>query len=172
MTLEFELLDPARHDRQGFTCGVAALDRYLQEQASQDIRRYACTIFVLVKRGDAKILGYYTLANTILQLEQNALVEPKILKNFPKYPLLPATLIGRLARYLDVQGMGYGELLLMDALRKSLRVARTEIGSVAVVVDALNERAMQFYLRYGFVGLSSNSLRLFLPMLSVAKIFE
>jgi GNAT superfamily N-acetyltransferase len=65
----------------------------------------------------------------------------------PCYPVLPATLIGRLAVDQRYRGKGLGELLLLDALSRSLR---SGIGSVAVVVDAKDANASRFYEYFGF----------------------
>ena len=153
------------HDRTAFTCGVATLDAYLQTQAGQDVRRRANAVFVLCHRSDpAAILGYYTLAATALppgDIPENAR------KHTPRYPLVSATLVGRLAVEQARQGQHFGSLLLADALSRAYASAAT-IGSSMVVVDALDEVAAAFYQGHGFVRLP-DSLRLVLPMRVVAK---
>jgi predicted GNAT family N-acyltransferase len=160
--LQFVLLDE-KHDRGSFTCGVVSLDRYLQTlqtQAGQDVRRKANAVFVLSRRGEpARILGYYTLcAMAISQGE----VPEAARKDIPRYPLVSATLIGRLAVSKDRQGRRLGAVLLADALRRAFESAAT-VGSSMVVVDALDEAAAGFYAAHGFVRLP-DSLRLVLPM--------
>jgi GNAT superfamily N-acetyltransferase len=149
-----------QHDRGSFTCGVESLDRYLKTQAGQDVRRKANAVFVLVERDDpARILGYYTLcAIGIAQGE----VPEAARKDIPRYPLMSATLIGRLAVSKDRQGQRLGAVLLADALRRAFESAST-VGSSMVVVDALDEAAAGFYATHGFVPLP-DSLRLVLPM--------
>ena len=83
-------------------------------------------------------------------------------KHIPRYPLVSATLIGRLAVSQDRQGQRLGAVLLADALRRAFDSAGT-VGSSMVVVDALNESAAGFYAVHGFVRLP-DSLRLVLPM--------
>ena len=80
-------------DRMGFSCGVAALDRYLQTQASQDVRRRISNCFVACDE-TGTIAGYYTFAATGLPLSD---LPPEDTKRLPRYALLPAGLIGRLA---------------------------------------------------------------------------
>ena len=83
------------HDRAVFSCGVENLDRYLRTRASQDMRRKANAVFVLLRSDvPAAIVGYFTLCATTLS--QNAMPE-KARKHLPRYPLVSATLIGRLA---------------------------------------------------------------------------
>ena len=148
------------HDRRGFSCGVESLDRYLKIQAGQDIRRKANAVFVLSELGEPnRILGYYTLcAMAISQGE----VPEAARKHIPRYPLVSATLIGRLAISKDRQGQRLGAVLLADALQRALESAGT-VGSSMIVVDALDESAAGFYVAHGFVRLP-DSLRLVLPM--------
>ena len=152
-------LDEA-HDRSSFSCGVESLDRYLKTQAGQDVRRKANAVFVLSQQGEpTRILGYYTLcAMAISQGE----VPEAARKHIPRYPLVSATLIGRLAISKDRQGQRLGAVLLADALQRAFESAST-VGSSMVVVDALDEAAAGFYAAHGFVRLP-DSLRLVLPM--------
>jgi GNAT superfamily N-acetyltransferase len=153
------------HDRAGFTCGVESLDRYLQTQAGQDVRRRANGVFVLTdKAAPDRVLGYYTLCATALPPSD---VPEAARKHIPRYPLVSATLIGRLAVASDRQGQRLGAVLLADALRRALASAET-VGSSMVVVDALDDGAAAFYAAHGFVRLPE-SLRLVLPMRLVER---
>jgi predicted GNAT family N-acyltransferase len=157
--LRVVLLDE-QHDRGSFTCGVESLDRYLKTQAGQDVRRKANAVFVLSQVGEpARILGYYTLC--AMAVSQGD-VPKTARKHTPRYPLVSATLIGRLAVATEHQGRRLGALLLADALRRAFESADT-VGSSMVVVDALDEAAAAFYAAHRFVRLP-NSLRLVLPM--------
>ena len=148
------------HDRSSFTCGVDSLDRYLKTQAGQDIRRKANAVFILTEPGEpARMLGYYTLcAMTISQGD----VPEEARKHVPRYPLVSATLIGRLAVARERQGQFMGAVLLADALQRAFESAST-VGSSMVMVDALDEPAAGFCAAHGFVRLP-DSLRLVLPM--------
>lgn len=153
------------HDRTGFTCGVESLDRYLQTQAGQDVRRRANGVFILTDKADPdRVLGYYTLCATALPPGD---VPEAARKHIPRYPLVSATLIGRLAVASDQQGQRLGAVLLADALRRALASAET-VGSSIVVVDALDGGAAAFYAAHGFVRLPE-SLRLVLPMRFVER---
>ena len=157
-----------RHDRTGFTCGVENLDRYFQTQASQDVRRKANAVFVLVgPSAPVKVLGYYTLCATALAQGD---VPEAACKHIPRYPLVSATLIGRLAVAQERQGQRLGAVLLADALRRALASADT-VGSSMVVVDAIDERAAAFCVAHGFVRLAE-SMRLVLPMRMIASMVE
>jgi predicted GNAT family N-acyltransferase len=147
-------------DRAGFTCGVESLDRYIRTQAGQDVRRKANAVFVLSESAEAaRILGYYTLC--AMALAQGDVPEAAR-KHVPRYPLVSATLIGRLAVAKDHQGHKFGAVLLADALQRAFDSAST-VGSSMVVVDALDETAASFYAAHGFVRLP-DSFRLVLPM--------
>ncbi|RBP10392.1 acetyltransferase (GNAT) family protein [Roseiarcus fermentans] len=153
------LLDE-QHDRDSFTCGAEGLDRYLKTQAGQDVRRKANAVFVLTEVAEpARILGYYTLA--AMAVSQGDVPEAAR-KHIPRYPLVSATLIGRLAVATERQGQRLGAVLLADALQRAFESAST-VGSSMVVVDALDEAAAGFYAAHGFVRLP-DSLRLVLPM--------
>lgn len=149
-----------QHVRASFTCGVERLDRYIKTQAGQDVRRKANAVFVLSEQdAPAHIVGYYTLC--AIAISQGDVPETAR-KHIPRYPLVSATLIGRLAVSKDRQGQRLGAVLLADALQRTFESAGT-VGSSMVVVDALDEGAAGFYAAHGFVRLP-DSLRLVLPM--------
>ena len=153
-------------DRASFSCGVESLDRYFHTQAGQDVRRRANGVFVLAdKAAPARVLGYYTLCATAAAPGD---VPDAARKHIPRYPLVSATLIGRLAVAKDRQGQRLGVLLLADALRRALASAET-VGSSMIVVDALDDGAAAFYVAHGFVRLPE-SLRLVLPMRTVERL--
>ncbi len=153
------------HRRSGFTCGVESLDTYLHTQAGQDMRRHANAVFVLVaEAAPDTVIGYYTLCATALLPGD---VPEVARKHIPRYPLVSATLIGRLAVAADRHGQGLGTVLLVNALRRALASSET-VGSSMVVVDALDEAAAAFYSAHGFVKLP-DSLRLVLPMRAVER---
>lgn len=154
------------HKRTGFSCGIDPLDRYLKTQASQDAKRGVAAPFAVVTL-DNDVIGYYTLSAFSIEL---AVLPPAQAKKLPKYPTVPATLLGRLAVDQNHRGLGVGELLLMDALSRSYR-ATSEIASYAVVVDAKNDAAIAFYHRYDFIQFPDRPNRLFLPMNVIAKLF-
>jgi GNAT superfamily N-acetyltransferase len=155
----------AGHDRSEFDSGIELLDRYLRMQASQDARKNMAAPFVLVLP-DGTIAGYYTLSSTSLQLSE---LPEQTVRKLPRYPLVPATLLGRLTIGRRQQGKGYGRFLLADALH---RVARSEIASFAVIVDAKDENARRFYERESFLPFPDQPMRLFRPMADIRRLFE
>jgi GNAT superfamily N-acetyltransferase len=153
-----------QHDRDGFSCGVEGLDGYLKTQASQDMRRKANAVFVLVPEDlPRQIAGYFTLCAYGLA---PGIIPEEARKHLPRYPLVSATLLGRLAVSCSMQGRGLGSILLGKALEKAYANA-TVVGSSMMVVDALDERAAGFYAAHGFVRLP-DSMRLILPMRTIA----
>jgi GNAT superfamily N-acetyltransferase len=165
--LRVEPLDAKKHDRAGFSCGFDGLDAYLKTQASQDVRRKANAVFVLVAVDEPlTVLGYFTLC--AYGLVPGA-VPAEARKHLPRYPLVSATLIGRLAVVKSHHGQGLGSALLIRALRKAYESAHV-VGSSMVVVDALEESATGFYVAHGFIRLPE-SLRLVLPMQTIGKLF-
>jgi len=157
------------HDRAPFSCGNDSLDRYLKQQAGQDARRLAAAPFVLVASADPKtVAGYYTLSSHSIDLGE---LPAAVAKRLPRYPHVPATLLGRLAVDRRYRGQGLGEILLMDALRRALAQS-SQIAAVAVVVDASDDAAARFYRRFGFLSFPERPDRLFLPMKTVALLFR
>jgi predicted GNAT family N-acyltransferase len=98
-------------------------------------------------------------------------VPPEIARKLPRYPQLSVTLLGRLAVDEGLTGQGMGQFLLMDALHRSLQAA-AGIAAMAVVVDAKDASAADFYRHFGFIPLNLSVSRLFLPMMTVAKLFD
>ena len=127
----------------------------------------AAATFVLVPEGTKTIAGYYSLSSTSIRLDR---LPSEVARKLPKYPDVPATLLGRLAVDLRHRGEGYGEFLLVDALKKSLEQSG-KIGSAVVMVDAKNDAAKTFYTQYGFLALADQPYRLFLPMKTVEQLF-
>jgi len=154
-------------DRAAFRCGAEPLDAYLRERAGQDMRRRAAAVFVLVPdHQPQRIAGYYTLSSASIVLEASP---DEIARKLPRYPLVPAVLIGRLAR--DVNFPGVGKLLLLDALKRALRHSH-QVASAVVLVDAKDDAARRFYARYGFQQILQISHRMFLPMKTVERLLR
>ena len=144
------------HDRSHFQCGIEALDRYFQRQVSQDIRRKVAKCFVAVSDDD--IIGYYTLASTSIPLTD--LPEANI-KKLPRYPLVPAAMLGRLAVSEDHHGKGIGGELIANAVLRSIR---SDLACYAILVDAIDERAVRFYRHHQFTPFAEKPNTLFLPL--------
>lgn len=153
------------HDRSEFESGVEPLDRYFRVQAGQDARKNMAAPFVLLLP-DGTIGGYYTLSSTSVQLAE---LPARTVRKLPRYPLVPATLLGRLAVDRRQQRKGYGRFLLADAL---YRVARSEIASFAVIVDAKDESARRFYERESFLPFPDQPMKLFRPMADIRRLFD
>lgn len=158
------------HNKTDFSCGIDSLDKYLQLHAGQDIRRSVAATFVMITEGKPdEILGYYTLSSTAIDLGE---LEATVRKKLPPYPLIPATLIGRLARDKRHKSIGIGEHLLMDALHRCFQHSR-EIASFAVGVNSIDERAHSWYAnKWGFIALQGRRDRLYLPMKTIAKLMH
>jgi GNAT superfamily N-acetyltransferase len=155
------------HDRGRFDCGEAALDEYLQRYARQNQDSGIARTFVAVGTAEPRrVIGYYSVAVGAID---RANLPVQAAKRFPGFPI-PVARIGRLAVDRAMQGQGLGEDLMMDALRRTLRVA-AEVGIVAVLIDAKHERARRFYARYEFEALPDQPLTLWLPMAAVRRLF-
>ncbi len=154
----------AAHDRTAFSSGVEPLDIYFRRQASQDTRRRLTACFV-ASASDRSVAGYYTLSASGIELAQ---LPEDIRRRLPRYPSIPATLMGRLAVDQNHRRRGLGEFMLLDAFRRSLT---SEIASFAFLVDAKDDGARTFYERYGFRRLEPGERRLYMPMAEIAALF-
>lgn len=155
-----------RHDRQSFASGVEPLDTYLRRRAGPEARRRVAACFVLVGNDEHVPIGYYTLAVTGM-----ALAEPleALAKRLPRYPMVPATLMGCLAVDARHQRQGHGEFMLLDAFGRALR---NEIAFYAFAVDAKDDEAARFYQRFGFRSFAAGTRRLFMAMIEIPRLFS
>jgi ribosomal protein S18 acetylase RimI-like enzyme len=153
------------HDRSAFTCGAPALDRYIREHASQDVKRDVARVFVALAGDGAIVRGYYSLSAASFQRDS---LPAEQARRLPRYPV-PAALLGRLAVDESTKGQGLGAFLLMDALNRLLLATQT-LAIHALVVDAKDEAAAAFYRKYGLIGFPEEARRMFLPVATVRKL--
>jgi len=157
-----------QHERKSFDCGEPSLNQYLHRYANQDTKRRVNRVFV-ASPPDAprQVIGYYSLSAGSLD---TADLPETLRQRLPRYPV-PVVLLGRLAVVESRQGKGLGSILLADALQRVVQASQV-MAVYAVVVDALNDRAAQFYQQFGFIPFPSQPLKLFLPMDSVSPLID
>jgi GNAT superfamily N-acetyltransferase len=159
--MTIEPLDPSRHDRKGFGCGIEALDLFLRQQAAQQRRKDNGRTYVLIDSGHPeRIIGFYTV--TMIALEWPELPE-KLARRHRNAG--GAALVARLAVDRRHRGNGHGARLLTDALRRVL-AASEAIGYPVVFVDA-KAGAASFYEAYGFERLADRPDRLFMTVADI-----
>ncbi|MCF6264183.1 MAG: GNAT family N-acetyltransferase [Xanthomonadales bacterium] len=148
------------HDRAGFDCGDTALNQFLQRHARQSHKKGGAKTFLAVDDADSKkILGFYSLSPASIAYERT----PKVIKRGLARHEVPVFRLGRLAVDRSVQGAGLGGQLLLSAGQRCLKVA-AQVGGVALLIDAKNERTSQWYASYGAVPLLDTALSLVLPL--------
>ena len=159
MTAPFrvEVLGPG-HARDGFSCGVTALDLYLVRHATQDIRRRVSACYVAVEISSGKIAGYYTLAAGGVPLTD---LPETLSKKLPRYPSVPVARIGRLAVDQAFHGRKLGGALLADA---AVRASRSEVAVFALVVDAKDDTAEAFYRHHGFEAFGTQAKQMIVSL--------
>ncbi|MCU0794516.1 MAG: GNAT family N-acetyltransferase [Akkermansiaceae bacterium] len=149
-------LNTSVHHRTDFDCGEPQLDRYFREQASQDIKRKVAGCWVLVSRDSPKsVMGFYTLSTEVVDMKQLGDADPDVAKRLPRYPRLGAVLLGRLAVAKTAQKQGLGELLLFDAMHRTLNA---QIPAALMITDPKDGKAAAFYRKYGFRPLNPERL--------------
>ena len=159
MKLNITALGP-EHQRKAFNCGVSSLDEYPHRYAKQDVKRKVNKVFVATQENDhQQIVGYYTLSAGSIDVIS---LPAKHKHRLPRYPV-PVITLGRLAVSQQFQGVGVGSILIADALKRTTQASNI-IAVYALVLDALNEKAANFYRLFGFIPLPEQPLKLFLPL--------
>ena len=162
MSWIFEPLD-SRHDRQGFTSSQASLEQFLKQQARQEMSKGVSVTYVMCQNDSLQVSGYYSLSAHSVRATD---LPETLVRKLPRYPQIPALLIGRLAVDSRFQGQGLGSMLLYNVLERAWETSHL-IGAVAVVVDAIDESAAGFYARHDFCPFKGNPGRLYLPMKTI-----
>jgi ribosomal protein S18 acetylase RimI-like enzyme len=152
------------HDRARFSCGQPDLDDWFRLRASQDEKRNVARVLVAVD-AELGVIGFYSLSSLSLSMDN---LPEEIARKLPRYEAVPAALIGRLARDKRVRGQGIGELLLADAIRRILAAGRS-IAVFAIVVDAKDEPAADFYKAFDFQPFPLRPRRMFLLTATAAR---
>jgi GNAT superfamily N-acetyltransferase len=162
MRLNFtiELLNK-KHRRENFDCGEESLNQFLKRYARQNQEKGFSRTFVAVLPNETEVFGYYALSAGSISFE---VVPEKV----PRYPI-PTVHLERLATDVQMCGQGLGELLLIDALERTVLAAQ-ELGIYAIELFALTENAKNFYLKYGFVPLKDDDKHLYLPIETLKQI--
>jgi GNAT superfamily N-acetyltransferase len=151
------------HARDGFACGVEALDVYFARQVTQDVRRRASACYAAVQAKTDKVAGYYTLAAGGVPLTD---LPEALTKRLPRYPSVPVARVGRLAVDKTFQGKKLGGALIADA---AIRAMRSEVAVFALVVDAKDDAAEAFYLHHGFERFGTKARQLIVSLKHFAQ---
>lgn len=144
------------HDVSSFDCGSDALNRFLRRHALDNQRNQSSRTYVAL-RGEARVVGYYSLAAASAEFDA---VPSRLAKGLARHPI-PLTLLARLAVDLGEQGSGLGAGLLKDALKRFVQ-AQAIIGARALVVQAKDEQAAAFYRHFGFEPSPIDAFHLYL----------
>jgi ribosomal protein S18 acetylase RimI-like enzyme len=154
------------HKRADFACGNDRIDQYFRETVSQDVQRKYATCFIAREIATDRVAGFYTLSSSNVPLTD---VPETLAKKLPRYPTVPAVLIGWLGRHSDYARQGLGEALLFDAIRT---VATAPIGAHAIFADAIDNQAAAFYAAFGFTPLVRRPHTLYLPVATALSLLS
>ncbi|MFZ3034431.1 MAG: GNAT family N-acetyltransferase [Parvibaculum sp.] len=154
------------HQRKTFSCGNERIDRHFRETVTQDVKRRYATCFVARDLETGQIAGFYTLSSSNVPLTA---VPESLAKRLPRYPTVPAVLIGWLGRDQSYAGFGLGEALLFDAIKT---VIEAPIGAHAIFADAIDGKAAAFYAAFGFMALSDRPNTLYLPVATAERLLS
>jgi hypothetical protein len=156
------------HDREAFDCGEPALNDFLRKHARKNHERGSSKTFLAVPdAAPSAVLGFYSLSPASVVYERT----PEIVrKGLPRYEV-PVFRLARLAVALHVQGQKLGGRLILAAGRRAL-LAASEVGGVALLIDAKHAQAAAWYESYGAVRLLDAPLSLLLPLETIKAALE
>ncbi len=154
------------YKREHFSCGKPSLNNYILRNVTSDITSGACTCFVIIDESE-QVISYYTLGADSIPIDD----APDELEKKIPYAHIPVILLGRLAVDSKYSGKGFGKLLIVDALFRCLQVSKTQVGSVAVIVDPIDEEAEKFYSKFGFTKLPDSG-RMFMTIKKIEAAFS
>ena len=158
----------SQHDVSSFENGRhPALDQWLRERAPTSEGLSARTYVICAADAPRRVVGYYAIASAMEQ--RVALPNAKLRRGMPEQ--VPFLLLARLAVDRSFQGMGLGIYLLSDALRRCL--SASEIAGVrGVIAHAIDEDAVGFYQRHGFVLTPLGNRVMLMPIEAVRALFQ
>ncbi len=148
-----------KHNRSNFDCGLPPLNEWLTNRAGQFDRRDLSRTYVATRLEESNVLGFYSISSHRVVYDD---LLPEQSKGLPAIDV-PVVLLGRLAVCKSVQGLGLGATLLVDALRRASQISE-QVGIRAVEVDAINDEARQFYIKFGFRSLRDDPKHLYMPI--------
>jgi ribosomal protein S18 acetylase RimI-like enzyme len=152
-----------KHERAAFASGNDRIDTYFRNFVSQDVKRNYAHCYVLFEKQTERVAGFYSLSATNIPLTE---IPSDLARKLPRYPTVPAALIGWLGRDIEFRGQEIGALLLRDAI---VRVATSNIGVHALCADAIDKAALTFYRRFLFTPFAGRPMSLFLPLATAMK---
>jgi len=158
----------AQHDLSAFQNGKhSSLDDRLRDRALASEGLSARTYVICDAEAPARVVGCYAISAAMEQ--RIALPSAGLRRGMPEQ--VPLLLIGRLAIDRAFRGIGLGTELLSDALRRCL--AASEIaGARAVVAHAIDDDAVRFYHRHGFLLSPLGERVMMMPIEMVRNLFE
>lgn len=154
------------HDRSMFDCGRPMLNDWLKNRAGQFDRRDLSRTFVAARPDEMFVCGYYAISTHRVLHEALPSEEAKGLPRLD----VPVVLLGRLAVDRTMHGQGLGAFLLVDALRRAIKISE-DVGIRAIEVDAIDDAARNFYLKFGFRSLEDDPNHLLMPLHEIRQLF-
>ena len=170
--VSIERWDPSRHDRKGFDCGVARLNRFLELSAKKQQKDDMIRVHVAVEPGDTKVLGYHAINLGAM----DAVELSRLPRGTPNHGEIPVLFLGQVAVDREAQGIGVGSLLMHHVFEKACIVA-DYAGCHAVLLDVMSDgckdafaRRKGWYEGFGFRSFASNDARMFMTMKQIRQL--
>jgi len=172
--VRIELFDPARHERADFDCGVVRLNNYLKLSARKQQRDEMSRVYVVVKEGSTRILGYHAINLGSINVDDLK----RRPRGAPNHGEIPALFLGQVAVDKSVQGGGLGGILMHHVFEKAVNIADIA-GCHAIILDVISddgeqafEHRKEWYESFGFTPFDSDRARMFLAMKQVRAVVQ
>jgi ribosomal protein S18 acetylase RimI-like enzyme len=166
-------LDPEKHDRAAFSCGVEAVDNFFKRTANKLSKADNLRVFVMTNDNGA-IVGFYAINAHSIAFED---LPPQFARTRPGHGKIPAAYISMIGRDQSFAGLGVGADLLADCLTRILRISK-DLGLAMAILDVLDDgdekavgKRKALYESFGFASMPTQPLRLYMPVATIAKLF-
>lgn len=169
-----EPFDPDKHDRTAFSCGVEQVDNFFRRTANKLAKAGNLRVFVMVA-DDGGLIGFHAINAHAIDYRE---LPGRYARTRPGHGSIPAAYISMIGVDVRYAGKGYGGDLLADALTR-IALAADSLGIAVVILDVLDDgdleavkRRKALYESYGFTSLSSDPLRMYLPVAVVNRLLQ
>ncbi|MBP2159095.1 MULTISPECIES: GNAT family N-acetyltransferase [Asticcacaulis] len=166
-------LDPDKHDRAAFSCGVEAVDNFFKRTANKLSKADNLRVFVMTD-ATGTVAGFYAINAHSIAFED---LPPQFARTRPGHGRIPAAYISMIGGDQRFAGSGLGADLLVDCLTRIYRISR-DLGLAVAILDVLDDgddkavaKRKTLYEGFGFTPMPSQPLRLFMPVATIAKLF-
>lgn len=158
-------LDP-KMDRAGFSCGNDTIDNFFKFNAKKQHQSHQARVYIAAYNG-LPIGYYYLVVKSSLPDEVGGPAERK----FERAGSVPTIYLGMIGVSSQYQRQGLGKLLMLDAMKQTLKVSDL-VGVYALTLDALNENVAELYEKWSFKRFIEGELSMYIAIPTIVELFK